>query len=231
MRMGREYLKLRGKETSQQYEAIRRRMLGQPLFWGGAEGFSLAEKNNLLTPTAKTQIDDVTAWSAIEPIYKRFTKCAPEKTSLAWMTYLDLNLRLPELLLMRVDKMGMAAGIEGRVPFLDHKFVELALSLPYIIKMPANEPKSALKSALRGYIPEEILGRQKQGFGVPIMEWLSAYAATEGCNLLREFCNETQLLSVKEVHGVLQRGRGERAWYLINLALWWKKFIKTPSLP
>ena len=46
------------------------------------------------------------------------------------MSYIDLNLRLPELLLMRVDKMSMGVSLEGRVPFLDHKFVELALIDP-----------------------------------------------------------------------------------------------------
>ena len=46
------------------------------------------------------------------------------------MSYIDLNLRLPELLLMRVDKMSMGVSLEGRVPFLDHKFVELAMSIP-----------------------------------------------------------------------------------------------------
>ena len=46
------------------------------------------------------------------------------------MTYVDLNLRLPELLLMRVDKMTMGVGLEGRVPFLDHRFVGLAMSIP-----------------------------------------------------------------------------------------------------
>ena len=46
------------------------------------------------------------------------------------MTYLDLNLRLPELLLMRIDKMSMGVSLEARVPFLDHKFVELAMSIP-----------------------------------------------------------------------------------------------------
>ena len=53
-----------------------------------------------------------------------------EKTPVKWMTYVDLNLRLPELLLMRLDKMGMGASLETRVPFLDHKFVELAMSIP-----------------------------------------------------------------------------------------------------
>ena len=50
------------------------------------------------------------------------------------MSYLDLNLRLPELLLMRVDKMSMAVSLEARVPFLDHKFVELAMSIPQLRK-------------------------------------------------------------------------------------------------
>ena len=47
----------------------------------------------------------------------------PKQTHLNWMSYVDLNLRLPELLLMRVDKMTMGVGLEGRVPFLDHRFV------------------------------------------------------------------------------------------------------------
>ena len=71
-----------------------------------------------------------TSWEYIETVHRRFTEQAWEPSPLHWMTYLDLNLRLPELLLMRVDKMSMGASIECRVPFLDHKFVEFALSLP-----------------------------------------------------------------------------------------------------
>jgi asparagine synthase (glutamine-hydrolysing) len=70
------------------------------------------------------------SWQAIRPIHERFMEKAWEKTPVKWMTYIDLNLRLPELLLMRLDKMGMGASLETRVPFLDHKFVQLAMSIP-----------------------------------------------------------------------------------------------------
>ena len=69
------------------------------------------------------------------------------------MSYVDLNLRLPELLLMRVDKMSMGVGLEARVPFLDHKFVELVLSIPASVKTRDGELKHLLKRAVRGLHP------------------------------------------------------------------------------
>ena len=92
--------------------------------------------------------------------------------TLNWMSYVDLNLRLPELLLMRVDKMSMGVGLEGRVPFLDHEFVGLALSIPQQAKTNGGTLKHILKKAVRGVIPDELIDRPKQGFGVPVYEWL-----------------------------------------------------------
>ncbi len=80
------------------------------------------------------------------------------------MTFLELNHRLPELLLMRVDKMSMAQSIEARVPFLDHKVVELALSIPSSLKYRDGETKYVLKRAADGILPREIIYRQKAGF-------------------------------------------------------------------
>ena len=62
-------------------------------------------------------------------IRKKFNERSPHHDYLSWMSYLDLRLRLPELLLMRVDKMTMATAIEARVPYLDHEFVALAMSI------------------------------------------------------------------------------------------------------
>ena len=77
------------------------------------------------------------------------------------MSYIDLNLILPELLLMSVDKMSMAVSLEARVPFLDHKFVELAMSIPQSIKTKNNDSKYILKKAVRGVIPDELIDRKK----------------------------------------------------------------------
>src|SRR5207245_3390251 len=115
-------------------EDLRRANLGEPVFWGGAEAFTDAEKRRLLSPRLRRSLDGLTSWDAIAPIRSRFDQKAWERGHLQWMSYLDLNFRLPELLLMRVDKMSMGVGLEGRVPFLDHKFVELAMSIPEAVK-------------------------------------------------------------------------------------------------
>ena len=111
------------------------------------------------------------------------------------MTYLDLNLRLPELLLMRLDKMGMGVSLETRVPFLDHKFVELAMSIPEQVITRGNESKHILKKAVRGLIPDDIIDRKKQGFGVPIYEWFFEEFGEFARRELSDFCNKTDFLN------------------------------------
>jgi len=81
--------------------------------------------------------------------------------------------RLPEMLLMRVDKMGMAHSIEPRVPFLDHRIVELSFSLDFKKKIPDGKTtKYLLKKAAKGFIPDQIINRPKQGFAAPVSEWI-----------------------------------------------------------
>jgi len=143
------------------------------------------------------------------------------------MTYLDLNVRLPELLLMRVDKMSMAVSLEARVPFLDHKFVELAMSIPEAVKTRKGVLKYILKKAVRGVIPDELIDRKKQGFGVPVYEW---YQTKFGEHLVKEtkdFCENTDLFRFEEVLPFLPK----RGWALLNLALWWKQYIGSESAP
>ncbi|MFO1021011.1 MAG: asparagine synthase C-terminal domain-containing protein [Planctomycetales bacterium] len=149
-----------------------------------------------------------------------------ETSSLNWMTYLDLNLRLPELLLMRVDKMSMGASLEGRVPFLDHKFVEMAMSIPSAMKTRNGTLKHILKKSVRGLIPDELIDRKKQGFAVPIYDWLFDKLGDKVRTELHEFCSESNLLNPREVNRLLEAKRDKPIWYLFNLAMWWKKYIK-----
>jgi len=112
-------MNLMGKQNTQAYEALRRTIAHQPIFWGGAEAFTETQKNQILSPRLQQKYKNRTSWEVIEPIYQRFHQKAQEKSTLNWMTYIDLNLRLPELLLMRIDKMSMGVSLEARVPFLD----------------------------------------------------------------------------------------------------------------
>lgn len=218
-------LRLLGKQGSFRYEWLRRGALGQPIFWGGAEAFTDMEKKKILSPRLREKFKDFTSYEAIRPIRERFESKAWEKSNLNWMTYLDLNLRLPELLLMRVDKMSMAASIETRVPFLDYKFVELAMSIPSDIKTKNGTLKYILKKAVRGVIPDEIIDRKKQGFGVPIYEWFFGRLGDEAKDVLSEFCDKTDFLDKGAVMKLLDGGKRAQAWYLLNFALWWKEYI------
>jgi asparagine synthase (glutamine-hydrolysing) len=91
--------------------------------------------------------------------------------SLNLMLYLDLKTWLPDDLLNKVDRMSMAASLEARVPYLDHRLVEFAFSLPSSMKLKGGVGKYLLKKAAQKYLPKEIVYRKKQGFGVPLGPW------------------------------------------------------------
>jgi asparagine synthase (glutamine-hydrolysing) len=219
-------LRLLGKEQTLYYEWLRRGANNLPVFWGGAEAFTEAQKRALLSPRLKKRFQNFSSWEALQPIHDRFLQKAWEQTPLQWMSYLDLNLRLPELLLMRVDKMSMGVSLEGRVPFLDHKFVELAMSIPESVKTRNGNLKHILKKSVRGVIPDELIDRKKQGFGVPIHEWFMDRLGEQTQKEIKSFCDETDFIHYPEVQRLVERRQSPLVWYILNLALWWKTYIK-----
>jgi asparagine synthase (glutamine-hydrolysing) len=225
-KLGLQCLRLLGKEQTLPYEWLRRGAEGLPVFWGGAEAFTEAQKKRLLSPRLREKFAGLTSWEAVKPIRKRFEEKAWEKSHLNWMTYMDLNMRLPELLLMRVDKMSMGVSLEGRVPFLDHKFVELAMSIPEKVKTKNGTLKYILKKSVRGLIPDELIDRKKQGFGVPVYEWFFDKLGAQTRKELNDFCDKTDFLERSEVMKLIDEGQGPQVWYLLNFALWWKEYIK-----
>jgi asparagine synthase (glutamine-hydrolysing) len=214
-----------GKGQRREVEYLRRGAAGLPIFWSGAESFTEAQKQGLLSPRLRRELDGLTSWDALAPIRKRFDDRAWEKSHLHWMSYVDLNLRLPELLLMRVDKMSMGVSLEGRVPFLDHEFVELAMSIPEKSKTNGGTLKHILKKAVRGVIPDELIDRPKQGFGVPVYEWFFDRLGDEARRELDSFTRDTDFLDRAEVMRYVDEKRGPEVWYLLNFALWWKEYV------
>jgi asparagine synthase (glutamine-hydrolysing) len=207
------------------YDWLRRSARGQPVFWGGAEAFGEADKHWLLSPRLRADFRGRSSWEVVEPIWKRYRASSLPQHPLNWMAYMDLNLRLPELLLMRVDKMSMGVGLEARVPYLDHRFVEMALGIDPRLRIRGAELKYILKRAVRELLPPEILTRPKQGFGVPLREWMKGALASRVGDTLERFCRRADLLDPRAVRAVLARGRPDQSWYLFNLALWWDEFI------
>jgi asparagine synthase (glutamine-hydrolysing) len=218
-------LRALGQSHGPAYEFLRRASVDVPVFWSGAETFTQSEKLEVLSPRLRRSFAKQTSWEAIRPIHERFVEKAWEKTPVKWMTYVDLNLRLPELLLMRLDKMGMGASLEARVPFLDHKFVELAMSIPERVVTRGNESKHILKKAVRGLIPDDTIDQRKQGFGVPIYEWFLGRFGDFARHEIAEFCDKTDFVDRTAVMNLIQSGRAQHAWLVLNFALWWKEFV------
>ncbi|MGC8771620.1 MAG: asparagine synthase (glutamine-hydrolyzing) [Brevinematia bacterium] len=94
------------------------------------------------------------------------------KDPLRKLQYIDIKSWLPDDLLSKFDRMTMANSLEGRAPYLDHNLVKFAFNLPKEFKISAQQNKKALRDAFSDKIPEEILHRKKQGFIMPMNEWL-----------------------------------------------------------
>ncbi|NDJ36677.1 MAG: asparagine synthase (glutamine-hydrolyzing), partial [Chloroflexi bacterium] len=211
------------------YEYVRRATAGEELFWGGAEAFGEARKSRLLNAAYRGRLDDLSSWDVIRPHRQRFEARTANLNGsgdyVNWMAYLDLRLRLPELLLMRVDKMAMATSVEARVPYLDHEFVGLAMSIPERFKLDGRTTKALFKQAVRGIIPDAIIDRPKQGFAVPINEWLQRRLGQVVREKLLAFAARTDYFDVGSIRQMLDTN-DYLTWYLFNLALWHELWIE-----
>ncbi len=221
-----ERLVKQGKGHRFYTEYLRRAANNQPIFWGGAEAFTDWEKRQLLTqPPIRT------TWEVIRPIWEAF-KAKPRRRRgfWNWCSFVELHNRLPEQLLMRADKMTMAHGLELRIPLLDHHLIAATLATPVALRTPYGEKKHLLKAIVRGLLPDKILNRPKQGLRVPFEEWIVGAYGAYAHTVLKEFCDKTSVLKWGYVQKLFAMRRGQHVWYLLNLALWHKHFIRQEEI-
>ena len=146
--------------------------------------------------------------------------------------FIELNTVLPDSVLMKVDKMSMASGLEVRPPFLDHRLVEHCYSLPTALKLKGLTTKWLLKHAMRERLPPGIAMRGKQGFSIPMKNWIRGELAT----LTRDEVFASPLIAEHMRRGVLERlwrehqerrhNHSHLFWTLLNLALWERQFLR-----
>jgi asparagine synthase (glutamine-hydrolysing) len=151
------------------------------------------------------------------------------------MLYADQKTYLVELL-MKQDQMSIANSIESRVPFLDHQFVEFAMSIPDHLKIRGATQKYVLKEAVADLLPQEIIHRKKMGFPTPLRGWLMdsrADSLIDGLRardgLLANYVREAELGNMIERHRGGLIDATDRLWRLLNLQIWGDVFLNKRS--
>jgi asparagine synthase (glutamine-hydrolysing) len=153
------------------------------------------------------------------------------------LLYLDSKTYLPGDILTKVDRMSMAVSLEARVPLLDHKLIEFVCSrIPASLKMKGLETKHIFKRAVRELVPAAILERPKQGFGVPIQQWINQQLRERVHGTLTEARTEqrgyTEPRYVRVLLDEHERGRRDHSselWALFMLELWHRTFVDAPA--
>jgi asparagine synthase (glutamine-hydrolysing) len=197
--------------------------------------FDEHERHALYTPEFRSRTDSSRAKSVIRDAFERSN--AP--TLIERLLDVDVHTYLPDQLLVKMDVASMAHSLEVRSPLLDQRFMELAARLPLSAKVAGVTSKLLLKQAVSTWIPSRILDRPKQGFTMPIAQWLRADLRGLPATLLLDplalkrgvFRREAiERLIVEHHRGV--KDHAEKLWALIQLEMWFRTYIDTvPSGP
>ena len=199
----------------------------ESLYFDNFAVFTRSMQNDLLTPETRERA------GGIEPYrdMRRYFETGQSRSLLNRMLYADTKTYLHELL-MKQDQMSMAASIESRVPFLDHKLVEFTARLPQRLKLRRGwTTKYILRESMKDVLPAPILSRKKMGFPVPVGSWFrGAYRGILDEYVLSERAAARGLFDqtyVRELAARHQAGENhtERLWSLVNVEIWLRQFM------
>lgn len=165
-------------------------------------------------------------------IYQKIAESVSSKNPIDKLLYLDSKTYLPSDILTKVDRMTMANSLEARAPLLDHKLIEFVTKIPARLKLKGAETKYIFKKAMNEIVPREILYREKQGFGVPINEWINSRlkekinaTLLEKRTLERGYFEKRYIETLLNEHRRQRRDHSHALWILWMLELWHRKFV------
>lgn len=191
--------------------------------------FTSLNKSSLYTSDFSDQLRDM---SQLNSYFRELSGNVKTDAKLDSLLYIDSKTYLPGDILTKVDRMSMAVSLEARVPLLDHKLIEFVTRIPASMKMAGLETKHLFKRAVADLVPAEVLNRPKQGFGVPIQQWINQQLRER----IRDTLNDPRTLQrgyVARSHVEIlldehERGRRDHAmalWALLMLELWHRRFV------
>ncbi len=193
-----------------------------PTFWSGTELRTEAEKHRILSREFMGKIGGYNSLIPIQELYSHFSFTKPYDT-FEWMTVNDLQHRLPDQLLARLDRMMMAASIEGRHPFLDVNLIDFTLRIPAALKVKQKTEKYLLKKAFEDVLPHEIVYRAKDSFTVPLSElFKNPERKKEHMDVIFEFNKDTGIFLDGYIKQLESPKKLKEFWNVLNLALWYQ---------
>jgi len=184
-------------------------------------------KAALYTPRMHELIGTANTEALVRDLYAASPSIDPLNRALE----VDLETLLPDQVLAFVDRLSMAYSVEVRPPFLDHRLIEAVISLPGDLKIKGGRVKHILKEAVRGLVPDAVIDRRKEGFLLPLNDWL--------LGPLRGLVHDTLTPVHLSQHGLLrqevvsqlvneffagQAGLGPRVWNILMFQMWWERY-------
>jgi asparagine synthase (glutamine-hydrolysing) len=201
------------------------------VYWSGT--FDDQERRSLLQPVLPRALDAV-----LDQLASELGRGASELNAYLWF---DQQYFLPDNILAKVDRTSMAHSIEVRTPYLDHRVVEFASSLPSNMKIRRSRQKVILRDLMRGKLPAAILNRKKIGFDIPAHDWFRgplmplleealAFASAEHS----QFFQMSRIQSHVRAHVDRRANLGYHLWGLMTLFFWMRRWgiqTRTPAEP
>jgi asparagine synthase (glutamine-hydrolysing) len=194
--------------------------------WYG--GFDTQLQPRVLSETMRRQVGD----GGLGETFRQIVEACDSSSALDRFLYCDLHTRLVDDILVKGDRMSMAAGVEARVPFLDHQLVEFAARLPHSLKVSGLRSKIVLKRLAERYLPRDIIYRRKVGFTVPLTRWfVGPWRGLIKDVVLSERCLDRGYYDADVVRGIVDdhlQGRVDREqgiWLMLALEIWHRLFV------
>lgn len=199
----------------------------------GVLGYTELEKKELLAEPFRKETNGLNSYDYFRSIEKKIHARNAQDEYLQKARIVEMKNRLPELLLMRLDKFTMAASVEAREPFLDYKLVEYAFRTPpSTIHMKNGQYKHVLKTIMAKRLPKEIIQRKKVGFGIPLSRGIETVMKGYVEDALRNkalvpYIDQNYATRMLERHRAgRMKDSGMKLWTLLNFALWHKYWIE-----
>lgn len=192
--------------------------------------FNGPKRKRLYSPQIKSKMNGT--FEIGEKLYREIASSSRSDDSIDNLLYLDSKTYLPSDILTKVDRMSMASSLEARSPLLDHELIDYVSRIPSSLKLRGTDTKYIFKKAVEGFVPREILYREKQGFGVPIGEWINTKLKdriigdlSERRAIERGYFEPAYVKLLLDEHARGRRDHSYPLWTLWMLELWHRRYV------